>query len=80
MSLHVKLFNESLKQMHLFPACLLECNKLQKLAMKRLGKTKQQEAGDGALPAAHQDTNRAGQTKLWLNHLHSWQGSGTGQG
>ena len=35
MSLNVKLFNESLKQMHLFPASLLECNKLQKLAMKR---------------------------------------------
>lgn len=64
MSLHVKLFNESLKQMHLFPASLLECNKLQKLAMKRLGRTKQQEAGEGTLPAAHQDTNRAGQAKL----------------
>lgn len=47
MSLNVTLFNESLKQMHLFPASLLECNKLQKLAMKRQAEQSNKKLGKG---------------------------------
>lgn len=64
MSLNVKLFNESLKQMHLFPASLLECNKLQKLAMtmKRQAEQSDKKLGKGSsLQLTGTPTGRAGQ-------------------